>query len=59
MRKLKGADVDVALVDRHDHHTFQPLLYQLATGLLGQTTVGHSLCDLVHGRDNATVRRQR
>jgi NADH:quinone reductase (non-electrogenic) len=33
-RSLKGADVDVVLVDRHDYHTFQPLLYQLATGLL-------------------------
>ena len=57
VRKLKGADVDVVLVDRHDYHTFQPLLYQLATGLLGQTTVGHSLRDLVHGQENATVRQ--
>ena len=54
-RKLKDADVDVVLVDRHDYHTFQPLLYQLATGLLEQTAVGHSLRDLVHGQENATV----
>jgi NADH dehydrogenase len=33
-RALGGADVDVVLVDRRDYHTFQPLLYQLATGLL-------------------------
>ena len=33
-RTLKDADVDVVLVDQHDYHTFQPLLYQLATGLL-------------------------
>ena len=33
-RKLKDADVDVVLVDRHDYHTFQPLLYQVATDLL-------------------------
>ena len=39
-RKLKDADADVVLVDKHDYHTFQPLLYQLATGLLGTTTVG-------------------
>ncbi len=33
-RKLKDADVDVVLVDQHDYHTFQPLLYQVATDLL-------------------------
>jgi NADH:quinone reductase (non-electrogenic) len=56
-RKLKGADVDVVLVDRHDYHTFQPLLYQLATGLLETTAVGHSLRDLVKDQDNATVHK--
>jgi NADH dehydrogenase len=54
-RKLKDADVDVVLVDRHDYHTFQPLLYQLATGLLETTAVGHSLRDLVKDQDNAVV----
>ena len=46
-RKLKGADVDVVLVDRHDYHTFQPLLYQVATDLLETTMVAHPLRDLV------------
>ena len=55
-RKLARADAGVVLVDKHDYHTFQPLLYQLATGLLGTTDVGHSLRDLFHGQDNATVR---
>jgi len=54
-QKLKGADVDVVLVDKHDYHTFQPLLYQLATGLLETTGVGHSLRDLVKKQDNAKV----
>ena len=54
-RKLKDADVDVVVVDKHDYHTFQPLLYQLATGLLETTAVGHSLRDLVKGQDNATI----
>ena len=31
-RKLRGADVDVTLVDRMNHHLFQPLLYQVAAG---------------------------
>ncbi len=56
-RALKDADVDVTLVDRHDYHTFQPLLYQLATGLLETTAVGHSLRDLVKDQDNATIHK--
>jgi NADH:ubiquinone reductase (H+-translocating) len=31
-RKLRGADVDVTLVDRRNHHLFQPLLYQVGAG---------------------------
>jgi NADH dehydrogenase len=54
-QKLKDADAEVVLVDRHDYHTFQPLLYQLASGLLEQTAVGHSLRDLVGHQDNTTV----
>jgi NADH:quinone reductase (non-electrogenic) len=56
-RELKDADADVVLVDKHDYHTFQPLLYQLATGLLETTAVGHSLRDLVHDQDNATIHK--
>jgi NADH dehydrogenase len=56
-QKLKDADADVVLVDRHDYHTFQPLLYQLATGLLDTTGVGHSLRDLLEGHGNATIHK--
>jgi NADH:quinone reductase (non-electrogenic) len=56
-QKLKDADAEVVLVDRHDYHTFQPLLYQLATGLLEETAVGHSLRDLVGHQGNTTVHR--
>src|SRR5262245_49089570 len=54
-QKLKDADVDVVLVDRHDYHTFQPMLYQLATGLVETTTVGHSLRDLLEEQENTTI----
>ncbi len=54
-RKLKDADVDVVLVDRHDYHTFQPLLYQLATDLLETAAVGHALRDLFHEQPNVAV----
>src|SRR6476659_9719037 len=53
--KLKHADADVVLVDKNDNHTFQPLLYQLASGLLETPAVGHSLRDLVHDQENTTV----
>jgi NADH:ubiquinone reductase (H+-translocating) len=56
-QKLGHADADVLLVDRHDYHTFQPLLYQLATGLLDASAVGHSLRDLVQRNDNARVHK--
>jgi NADH:ubiquinone reductase (H+-translocating) len=54
-KALKKADVDVVLVDKHDYHTFQPLLYQVATALLEQTAVGHPLRDLFHDQPNLRV----
>jgi len=54
-RALKDADADVVVVDEHDYHTFQPLLYQLATDLLATEVVGHPLRDLFHEQPNATV----
>jgi NADH dehydrogenase len=55
IQKLKKSDVDVVLVDKHDYHTFQPLLYQVATGLLEQPAVGHPIRDLVHKQPNARI----
>ena len=54
-RKLKDTPVDVVVIDRHNYHTFQPLLYQVATDLLEESSVGHPLRDLFHGQDNARV----
>ena len=54
-KKLEESDVDVVIVDKHDYHTFQPLLYQVATGLLEQPAVGHSLRDLFKGQENVTI----
>jgi NADH dehydrogenase len=56
-KKLKDAEAEVVVVDRHDYHTFQPLLYQLATGLLETTAVGHSLRDLLEGQENTAVHK--
>ena len=54
-RKLEKADVDVVLVDANDYHSFQPMLYQLATGLIDTTAVAHSLRDLFEHQKNARV----
>ena len=58
-QKLKKSDVDVVLVDKNDYHTFQPLLYQVATGLLEQPAVGHPIRDLFHDQDNARLHKDR
>jgi NADH dehydrogenase len=54
-RKLRKSDVDVVLVDGHDYHTFQPLLYQVATDLISPLTVGHPLRDLFDDQPNARI----
>ncbi len=43
VRELSVADVDVLLVDRHGYNTFQPLLYQVATGGLNPGDVTYAL----------------
>ena len=58
-QKLRKADVDVVLVDKNDYHTFQPLLYQVATGLLEQPAVGHPIRDLFQDQDNARLHKDR
>jgi NADH:ubiquinone reductase (H+-translocating) len=54
---LKDTDAEVVLVDKHDYHTFQPLLYQVATDLLETAVVSHPLRDLFHEHANLTVRQ--
>mgnify|MGYP001130392433 CR=1 FL=1 len=40
-KKLAGKPVDITLLDRKNHHTFQPLLYQVATAFLSPVRPGH------------------
>ncbi len=42
-KELEGADVDVTVVDRHNFHTFLPLLYQVATAGLNPADVGYAV----------------
>ncbi len=54
-RKLKQADVDVTVVDRHNHLLFQPLIYQVAAGALSSGEVAAPLRQLLKRQGNATV----
>jgi NADH dehydrogenase len=54
LRKLRDAEVRITIVDKRDYHTFQPLLYQVATDELGPTEVGFPIRELLHGHKNIT-----
>ncbi len=55
-RALAEEPVDVVLVDANNFHTFQPLLYQVATAGLDADDVAHSVRGIFQGQRNITVR---
>ncbi len=52
VRKLKRADVDITLIDRHTYNTFQPLLYQVATASLNPCDINWFLRAVRAGQKN-------
>ena len=55
-RKLgKDERVDLTLIDRRNHHLFQPLLYQVATGALAPGEIAQPLRSIVRRNANTTV----
>ena len=54
-KALKRADVDITLVAKTSHHLFQPLLYQVATGILSQGEIAPSTREILSRQDNAKV----
>jgi NADH dehydrogenase len=54
-KSLKGADVDVVLIDRHNYHLFQPLLYQVATGELSPANIASPLRGILRHQKNVLV----
>jgi NADH:ubiquinone reductase (H+-translocating) len=54
-RALDEADVDVTVVDRTNHHLFQPLLYQVATGILPPGLIAPALRHILRKQRNARV----
>ena len=46
-RKLRNQPVQVVLIDKHNYHTFQPLLYQVATGGLEAGSIAYPIRKIV------------
>lgn len=54
-KALKGADAEVVLIDRTNHHLFQPLLYQVATAALLPADIATATRTLLRGQKNTTM----
>ena len=54
-RALKGAPVSVTVLDRKNHHLFQPLLYQVATGILSEGQIAPPIRDVFRGYPDTRV----
>jgi NADH dehydrogenase len=54
-KALARAPVDVTLIDRTNHHCFQPLLYQVATAALSPAEVAWPIRHILRGQKNVTV----
>jgi NADH:ubiquinone reductase (H+-translocating) len=54
-KSLVGKPVDVTLIDRKNHHTFQPLLYQVATAVLSPGEIASPLRRILHRAKNVEV----
>ncbi|MBX3588315.1 MAG: NAD(P)/FAD-dependent oxidoreductase [Ramlibacter sp.] len=54
-RALRGAAVDVTLIDRTNHHLFQPLLYQVATAGLSAPAIAAPIRHLFRRQSNLTT----
>ncbi len=55
-KRLKDKEVEVIMLDRHNYHTFQPLLYQVATGGLEADSIAFPLRKIFKNQKNFTFR---
>ncbi|HLI01189.1 MAG TPA: NAD(P)/FAD-dependent oxidoreductase [Acidimicrobiales bacterium] len=54
-RRLARAPLSVTIIDRANHHLFQPLLYQLATGILSPGEIAPAIRDILQRQANTEV----
>ncbi|AOM76117.1 NAD(P)/FAD-dependent oxidoreductase [Pedobacter steynii] len=55
-KKLRNKNIEIIMVDKHNYHTFQPLLYQVATGGLEADSIAFPLRKIFKGQKNLTFR---
>ncbi len=55
VHRLAGAPVSITLIDRRNHHLFQPLLYQVATASLATSEIAWPIRHLLRGRPETTT----
>src|SRR5689334_7529881 len=53
--RLAGAPVEITLIDRRNHHLFQPLLYQVATASLATSEIAWPIRSLLREHKNVTT----
>src|SRR5687767_4467783 len=54
-KELRRSDVDVTMIAKTTHHLFQPLLYQVATGILSEGEIAPPTREILARQQNATV----
>ncbi len=54
-RALRKADASITLIDKRNHHLFQPLLYQVATGGLSPGDIAEPIRNILRGQKNCNV----
>ena len=54
-KALAGAPFDVTVIDQHNYHLFQPLLYQVATAGLSPADIASPIRGILRRQDNANV----
>src|SRR5262245_30319658 len=54
-KALKNSPAEITLIDRTNHHLFQPLLYQVATSILAPNQIGFPIRGILRNQKNTTV----
>lgn len=51
-KNLSGQDFQIVMIDKHNYHTFQPLLYQVATAGLEPDSIAHAIRQIFSKKEN-------
>ena len=58
-RRLKNADADITILARTSHHLFQPLLYEVATGILSEGAIAPTTREIASSSGATTTSTSR